>query len=90
MCSFAYLLFTVMDLGAHGHLSCAIQYVKTWYQLLVHEVHDVLREELLVEGGEGQIQRITVFEVKTFLYVLTAEIYHSDMRVKRLQHISVS
>lgn len=64
MIHFVQLLSAVMDVGAHGHLFCSLLQFKPWYELLLGEVENVVKEEHVVEGEEAQSQRKKVFEAE--------------------------
>lgn len=72
-------------LGAPVLLCIAVQ---NWYELLVEEVEDVIKEDNVIESEEVQSHRTTVFEgeARWLDYVRATGIY-SDPRVNGLRCI---
>lgn len=91
MSHFVENFLAVTNIGAYVHMFCsALQFrTKTWYQLLVHEVKAIVKEEDMVKGEEVWRHRTTGFEVesKAWHCVRALEIYQSGLQVKRLQHM---
>lgn len=85
------LLNAVNDVRAYVHLFCSAMQFKMRYELLVGEVENVVKEENVVEGAKVQSQRTPVFKLgaNALHYVPVPSIYHSNLRLKRLKHISL-
>lgn len=82
----------VMDLEAREHLFCSLLQLKTWYEVLVGEVKDVIKEEDVAENDEAQIQRTIGFEanIKSLHWMRAPGTKQHDLGVKGLKHMSVA
>lgn len=75
------LLSTLVDLGEHEHMSCSTLQFKTWYDLLVEELQEVVKHGKLQKSKDTATQAMTVFQVekKSFHYVQAPGMLRSDL-----------
>lgn len=64
MSAFVEVLSTMMGVRAHLHLFCSALPSKIWYELLVGEVGDIVKEKDLMECEEMRNQRSLVLVVE--------------------------
>lgn len=68
---------------------CSTLKLKTWYDLLIWELEEVVNYEELLDSDEPGAQMTTVLlvEAKELHYMQPPGIYSSDFRMKQLQHM---
>lgn len=57
-------LFALMDLSVHKHIFCSALQGNTWYELLVWEVEEIVKQEEVLESRELAPQVKTLVEVE--------------------------
>lgn len=73
------------------HLSCSVLSCKAWYNLLVGEAEDVVRQDGLMEADDSWRQRKPFFQSESQHIALCVNqaIHKSDLLLKRLKHVFV-
>lgn len=78
------------DLSEHGDRICSALPLKTWYELLVRKVENVLKIQNVLESEELISQTRSVLVVDAKMLHLAAGIYSSVFHLKRRQHMSMA
>lgn len=70
-----------MDVGGHEHLFLSALELKTWFELVVSEVEDVVQHEAAVEMEKAGSQTITFLEgeANSLHYLRAFKIYWCDL-----------
>lgn len=89
------VLSVMMDLGAYGQRFFSAFQFKTWYELLIREIGDVVdptKDKDILMSVDPSTKNSPIFEVnaKALFYMRANNIHHSQQQVKCLRHISVT